>query len=124
MSEKVDFIKDSDVGIILLTFMCEGAKLKGCEHDLKKAFNLPDYSTREVEVRLTVNGVEVPFTAYVEEIFSKFEGFVSKEANALVDNFFSESGLYVLRDKVHDISRSLDDLNYTALQEYEKRKKK
>lgn len=118
MSEKVNFMSESDAGLVLLNLMCEGARLRGCEHDLQQAFNLPDLLTTEVDVRLTVNGVEIPFTDYIEEIFSRFDGFVAEEAEKRVDKFFSEAGLDGLKSKMEEISRGLEDLNVSVTKEY------
>ena len=121
MSEKVNFMSESDAGLVLLNLMCEGARLKGCESDLQQAFNLPSLLTTEVDVRLTVNGVEIPFTDYIEEIFSRFDYFVAEKAEKQVDNFFSEAGLDGLRSRMEEVARSLEDLNVSVTREYSNR---
>ena len=116
MTTKVNFLGDSTPELVVLNLLVKEAEKQG-EWDFTVIFNIPDPACQEVDVKLTLNDVEVPFKEYIESIFAKFDEYVEEEAKKKVDAFFSRNGLASLTEKIDEISVELSELKFRIMKE-------
>ena len=117
MTTKVNFIGDSTPERVVLHLLVNEAEKQGRGWDFTVIFNIPDPACREVDVKLTINDVEVSFTEYLERIFAQFDKYVEEEAKKKVDAFFSRKGLTSLTEKIDEISDELSELKFRIMKE-------
>jgi hypothetical protein len=76
----------------------------GEESDIVKIF-YPDPDGKELDIRLTVNGVEVPLEAYFDRIFHNIQEEVEESATELFEARMSER-----MDSFIDVMKEVQDL--------------
>lgn len=116
MTTKVNFLGDSTPERVVFGLLVKEAEKQG-GWDFTVIFNIPDPACREVDVKLTINDVEVPFKEYLESIFTQFDKYVEEEAKKKVDAFFSRNGLASLTEKIDEISDELSELKFRIMKE-------
>ncbi len=117
MSEKVKVLTQRDVEVLLWNAMCESTK--GSEI-LTKFGIVPNGLDTEVDVKVTVNGVEVSFMETMSGVFAEFNWHVHARAKELVEDYIRSQTWHTLQDKVRDIDDALGDLNREVQSELEK----
>ena len=117
MSETVKILTPSDVVGTLWNAMFESTN----DFDMLTKFGItPDGDNTEVEVKVTVNGVEVPFMETMSSVFAEFDDHVHARAKELVEDYIRSQTWRDLQDKVRDIDDALEDLNRGVQSELEK----
>ena len=117
MSETVKILTPSDVVGTLWNAMFESTN----DFDMLTKFGItPDGDNTEVEVKVTVNGVEVPFMETMSSVFAEFDDHVHARAKELVEDYIRSQTWRDMQDKVRDIDDALEDLNRGVQSELEK----
>jgi hypothetical protein len=100
MSETIDATSYNFPGV----FVIEAITLAGAWPD--------KISSNPVEVKLTVNNVELPFTKVMEEIYRRMESQIDRQAKELAEKMVTEAGLdkivEALRDAEWKVKEALD----------------
>lgn len=73
----------------------------------KSAQPLEAFGNNPMSVMLTINGVEVPFSATVQDIWDRCSARLDEEAKEKAIEMIAQSGLDDLREAVHEAERKV-----------------
>lgn len=106
MSEKVKVLTQRDVEVLLWNAMCESTK--GSEI-LTKFGIVPNGLDTEVDVKVTVNGVEVPFIEEVGRFLSQYRDHVKNEAKRMVRKCVVDTHLDTVEEALSELIEHIRD---------------
>lgn len=102
--EKINAVDHSFVGNIILVTMTD--LCKKLKKDISQVFKDVDAI---VDVRMTVNGIEVPILETLNKLYSEYDKEVQERAERLAFEMVSEAGLDPLRAALEDASWKIQD---------------
>ncbi len=102
MPEQVEVLRQDDVGFTIFESMC---KVCPDAFDMCEKFGIKIEMgvLPTAEVKMTVNGIEVPVIQTISDYWKRFDEMVKSEAKQMVEEMLNGSGL---RDVLSEIERS------------------
>lgn len=105
---KINVLDHSTVSIMIFRMMVDLDESRGRKFDLRELFSMDD-SSEEVDVKLTVNGIEVDCVKCLLSCWDQLDNAYEKKAEELAKEIISLAGLSELQEKIDTAKWEIDD---------------
>jgi len=112
---KINCLEQSTAAIMIFRMMVDLDEKKGRKFDLRTLFNMPELDNN-VDVKLTVNGVEVDPIKCLESCWDQLDKAYENRALGLAKQMITVSGFDALRDKLQEAEWEIANALETALE--------
>lgn len=110
---KIDCLEQKTASILIFRMMCQLDEDQGRKFDLRELFKMPSEGDNNVDIKVTVNGVEVDPIKCLETCRQHLESAFEQRVGEVAKEMVSLAGLDQLREKIrkakYEISEAIDN---------------